>query len=60
MQRQYVLANILYFLLIFNIVGTGSSIFQKFAVIKVKDNIELNPMILILELSFIAVGIFYG
>ena len=52
--------NILYFLLIFNVVGTASSILQKIAVIKVKNGVELNPMIFILEVSFIYVGISYG
>lgn len=50
----------MYFLLIFNVVGTGSSILQRFATIKSKDNVELNPSILVLELSFIFVGIAYG
>ena len=48
LKREYTLSNILYFILIFNVIGTSSSIFQKIAVMKAKDNVELNPMILAL------------
>lgn len=60
LDREYAMSNLLYFLLIFNVIGTASSIFQRIAVVKVKDNVEMNPMILVLELSFIFVGVTYG
>ena len=60
LDREYAMSNVLYFLLIFNVIGTTSSIFQRVAIVKVKDNVEMNPMILVLELSFIFVGITYG
>lgn len=60
LDREYAMSNILYFLLMFNVVGIASSIFQKLAILKVKDNVELNFWILLLELSFIFVGVSFS
>lgn len=58
-EKQITFSNVLYFLLIFNVVCTASSLLQKIAVVKSKDNVDINFMILALELSFIFVGISY-